>query len=330
MADEPHDKLFKQTFSNPKNAAVELRAVLPSNLLRAIDLSTFQPEPELTVGRDLSVRHCDLLYKASIGGAPGYIYLLLEHQSSVDTLMPFRILEYVVRVISRHVESVPKKERLPLPAVIPVVVHHSDSGWTASTEVTTLFAKSLTDDPQLEQYLPRLRFFLDDISRARDEELKARARTEAEKIVPLVLWAFRDARTSEQIMASFRAWLTILGEVSRSETGRDALIAVISYLMRAKAELSREQIETIVSAAAPEAKETYMTLAEQLTREGMQQGIEKGVLHGMRQTLINQLQLKFGGVSEEVALRVTDATSDELNRWICLVLTAETVDEVFG
>lgn len=329
MAEEPHDRLFKQTFQNPRNAEVELRAVLPPKLLEKIELASLRPAPELTIGKDLSVRHCDILYSATIGGAPGYVYLLLEHQSSVDRLMPFRILEYVVRVISRHLEESSKKERLPLPVVIPVVVHHSESGWIASTEVGELFSESLTGEPELQRFIPRLEFILDDISAATDEELKSRAMAESEKIVSLVLWAFRDARAAERVMASFRAWLGVFSEVSRSETGRDALIAVISYLMRAKAELSREQIETIVSEATPEAKDTFMTLAEQLEQQGLQKGLQQGMQQGMRQTLTNLVQLKFGGVSEEAVHRISEAGSDDLTLWVARVLTAEAEDEVF-
>jgi len=33
-------------------------------------------------------------------------------------------------------------------------------------------------------------------------------------------------------MASFRTWAEVMSEISRSETGGDALIALIGYLMR--------------------------------------------------------------------------------------------------
>src|SRR5690606_9389510 len=206
-----------------------------------------------------------------------------------------------------------------------VVVHHSESGWNASTEVSELFSGALVSDPTLQNLIPRLSFILDDISQATDAELLARAVVESERVVPLVLWALRDARAAERIMVSFRAWAEVMAEISRSETGRDALIAVIGYLTRAKAELSREQIETIVSEAAPEAKETYMTLAEQLHQEGRQQGRQETLI----ELLVRQLQFKFGELSDEAAHKVASASSSDLELWAERVLTAGSLDEVF-
>jgi hypothetical protein len=239
--------------------------------------------------------------------------------------MPFRILEYVVRVISRHVDEATSRERLPLPVVIPVVVHHSATGWTAATEVAELFSPTLTQVPELRRFIPRLEFILDDLSSASDEALKARALAESEKIVPLVFWALRDARAAERIMASFRAWLHVLAEVGASESGRDALMAVISYLMRAQAELSREQLEIILAEATPVVRETYMTLSDQLE----QQGMKKGMQQGMRQALMNLIRLKFGTVSDEASQRITAASAPELDVWIARVLTAENESELF-
>jgi predicted transposase YdaD len=57
------------------------------------------------------------------------LYVLFEHQSPVDPLMLFRLLAYMVRIWEAHLKSEPEARRLP--AIIPVVLHHSRSGWTA-------------------------------------------------------------------------------------------------------------------------------------------------------------------------------------------------------
>ncbi len=327
MVDASHDALFRYTFSKPEYAAVELRAVLPRELLEQIDLSTLKPEPELTVGKDLSVRHCDILYTATIQGEPGYICLLLEHQSTVDRLMPFRILEYVVRLLSKHLELV--EQKLPLPVVIPVVVHHSDAGWTASTEVAELFSPSIAEDADLARHIPSLSFFLDDISQASDEALKARAEAEVEQVVPLVFWALRDARDRERLLAGVAAYAHLMAAVQRSPSGKDALIAVFRYLSRAKAELSREQLETIIAEALPQPRETLMTLAEQWEQEGLKKGLQQGLQQGQREIVAKLLKLRFGELSAEIEARVNMANETELERIAERVLTARTLEEVF-
>ena len=323
MAKASHDTLFKSTFSKTENVISELRAVLPPQLLSKIDLTTLSPEPELTVGEDLSSRFCDVLYSADIAGTRGFVYVLLEHQSSVDRLMPFRVLEYVVRILSRYIEQrrSEKKSIFPLPVVLPIVVHHSESGWTASTEVRELFSEEMQADPFLRDYIPRLKFILDDISRATDEELLNRARHEASKVLSLALWAMRDSRNAKKIMKSLEVWGDVMTELSASESNRDALFAIISYLATAGAELSQLQLEKIVEYAAPEAKDVLMTLAEQWRKEGIQKG--------QRGLLTKQLFLKFGDISESMNTKLNSASEQDLNLWGERILTANTLDEVF-
>jgi predicted transposase YdaD len=58
----PHDKLFKAAFGNPKHAAQELQAVLPAQLKRAIDWQTIRSEPNWSVDARLSARFTDLAF----------------------------------------------------------------------------------------------------------------------------------------------------------------------------------------------------------------------------------------------------------------------------
>ncbi|KYF63223.1 hypothetical protein BE11_46980 [Sorangium cellulosum] len=48
---------------------------------------------------------------------------LFEHQSTTHPLMAFRLLEYMVRIWKGHLERHPRSTRLP--AILPVVLHHS-------------------------------------------------------------------------------------------------------------------------------------------------------------------------------------------------------------
>jgi flagellar biosynthesis/type III secretory pathway protein FliH len=106
-------------------------------------------------------------------------------------------------------------------------------------------------------------------------------------------------------------------------------MAVISYLVKAQAELSREQLEVILADATTVLRETYMTIAEQLEEQGIQKGMQQGMQQGMRQTLMNQIRLKFGTVSDEASQRITAASAPELDVWIARVLTADNESELF-
>jgi predicted transposase/invertase (TIGR01784 family) len=101
----PHDAFVKHTFSNLENAAVALRSVLPEGLSQRIDWQSLRLESGSHVDLLLSDTHTDLLLSISISGRRALLYVLFEHQSTSDTLMPFRLLKYIVRVLDWHLEN---------------------------------------------------------------------------------------------------------------------------------------------------------------------------------------------------------------------------------
>jgi hypothetical protein len=76
----------------------ELRAVLPPDLAARVDLGRLATVPASFVDEALQWRYSDLLFTAPLDGRDAYVYLLVEHQSSLDPLMAFRMLRYVTRI----------------------------------------------------------------------------------------------------------------------------------------------------------------------------------------------------------------------------------------
>ena len=77
-----------------------------------------------------------------------------------------------------------------------------------------------------------------------------------------------------------------------------------------------------------------MTAAELLINrgiaKGLAEGIDQGRAEGRAELLGKQLTLKFGELSEHNRTRLAAASVDELDAWAMRVLTASTLDEVFG
>src|SRR6056297_1622842 len=86
-------------------------------------------------------RESDIVYKVSDinNDKEIYVFLMLENQTQVDFLMPFRLLEYMIRLWRRHIqEKGPVAENKPfqLPAILPIVFYDGDQqeGWTAERQ----------------------------------------------------------------------------------------------------------------------------------------------------------------------------------------------------
>jgi hypothetical protein len=321
--DTPHDKLFKRRFSEVENAVPELRAILPPALLERIDLSTLKVVPGEFVDEALKSSHSDLLYEVQLSAKPAFVYVLFEHQSSADPLLALRLMRYLVRILERYARAAKASDDndhrplLPLPAVIPVVLHHSETGWTAAQRLEDLFDPQLVADSELTPLIPRLTFVLDDISRLTDEALRKRTLT---LVSTLTLWALRDARDPDRLLRTLQVWAWAIVELLRQPGGREAAETLFRYIVLV-ANISPEVWIQRVYAVIPEAKDAIMTIAEQLQA--------KGRAEGERTLILRLLTVKFGELSEPARDRVAAASEDDLTRWAERMLSATSLEQVF-
>jgi len=58
--------------------------------------------------------------------------VLFEHKSGPEGLTAFQLLRYMVRIWEDFVKGHPGAKLLP--AIVPVVVHHGEGGWTAARD----------------------------------------------------------------------------------------------------------------------------------------------------------------------------------------------------
>jgi predicted transposase/invertase (TIGR01784 family) len=95
------------------HAASELRAVLPAPLVARLDLAGLRLVNGSFVDEELNNRHADVLMRTRLDGREAFVYVLIEHQSNPDPMMPLRMLRYVMRIWDRYLQEHPKKKRLP-------------------------------------------------------------------------------------------------------------------------------------------------------------------------------------------------------------------------
>jgi hypothetical protein len=267
-----------------------------------------------------------------LSGQAAYVYVLLEHQSSTDRWMPLRLLGYVLRIWEHHRAAHPADALLPV--VLPIVVHHSERGWRGATDLHALFAPELLAEPQLAALVPQFHFILDDVSHATDAELQRRALNAAESIVPVALWALRDARSGERIQTALSVWIRVVAQVLEAPSGAEALRGVFSYLSAVSRHLDKNAIVAAVAEAQIEPQEQVMGFIEEFRAEGHAKGVEVGIATGIatgeRRLLGRLLLRKFGDLPPPILDRVNEATGEQLEEWSERVLSADSLEEVFG
>ena len=350
MSTRPHDALFRATFSQPEHAAVVLRDLLPPEIVAHLDFDTLDPQPDSFIDEALRARYSDLLYKVQFAGRPAFVYVLFEHMSTSEPLMPFRVLRYKTDIWSRYITA-SDEQVTALPPIASLVVHHSDSGWRGATRMLDIY--DLPDElrESFAPYLPDFRFVLDDLSHQSDDDLRARALS---ALVTLVLWALARARGSADIQADLAGVVDLVRRVVDSERGVEALVLILRYILEVTNAPSDTLATYLHRTVDSRTAEAVMTTAERLRQEGREEGLQQGLQQGLqrgraegraegreeglqkgqvralRGVLVRMLARRFGAVTDRARARIESATVDQLQQWTDRVLDAERVDDVFG
>ncbi|WP_330179192.1 Rpn family recombination-promoting nuclease/putative transposase [Nocardia sp. NBC_01503] len=316
MADSPsnpHDAYFRQVLARPADAASELRTMLPKAVAARLDWDTLVLQPCSFVSQHLRSRYSDLLFRTRLDGHEAYIYLLVEHQSRSDPLMPMRLVEYLVGIWNRYVREHPGT--VTVPAVIPLVVHASRRGrrWNTPTELADLIDIDPATRDALGDYLPRFRFLLDDLTAHAVPALCARELTPAARVMLVLL---KIAAGNPNLDTELLPLLQDLRALLAAPGGTDDLECVVTYILTV-GETSDTDLGPVIDRLGPHAKEVIVTTAQRLRAEGR------------AETVLELLALKFGPLPAETAATVRAADAAQLRSWTASVLTATSLDEVF-
>lgn len=327
----PHDALFRAVFSNAANAAGELRAVLPDPLASRIDWASLELEHGSFVDEQLSDRQSDLLFSVRFGDTTAMLYVLFEHQSSSDPLMPFRMLRYMVRIWGRWIEANPSARKLP--AVVPVLLTHVPGGWRAALTMHQLLQVPEELRVSLAAHTPEFQIVLDDLALRTDAELRGRS---LRALVVMTLLLLRDSRKHRGLVVVFREWATLVRAVWKEPNGSEALGMLVRYAMLANMRVKRQDlVEVLVPIVGKQAGEVVMTEGERLIQQGVKRGRAEGRVEGRAEgraeALLALLHARGIRVPKSRRAAVLACTEiPQLDRWLVKAASATSLREVFG
>jgi len=250
---------------------------LPKDLSTQVDFDNLALQPSTFINDIRKESAVDVLFKTTIEDKEVFIYLLVEHQSKPDELMPFRILKYTCNIIDEHLhkhKAALKKKPKKLPLIYPMVIYHGKTPYRYSTNIN-----DLVDAPKefVDQYFLKP-FQLIDLGEIEDEELKKHAWSGVLEFALKHIFA-RDILPHIKSIAGLLAQLDQLG-------GREFVEIVLQYVLERGELKDREQFfELINDNISHEVGGDIMTLAEQIRDEGRIEGELKGKLEVAKQLL---------------------------------------------
>ncbi|CAM4189627.1 Rpn family recombination-promoting nuclease/putative transposase [Serratia sp. arafor3] len=258
-----HDALFKQFLTHPDTARDFLEMHLPPVLLQACDLSTLKLESGSFIESDLRAYYSDVLYSLKTKQGDAYVYSLIEHQSSPDKHMAFRLLRYAIATMQRHLEAGHNQ----LPLVIPILFYH---GQVTPYPYSMSWLEEFSE-PELAKRLYTSHFPLVDVTVIPDDEIMQHRRMAILELLQKHVRLRDLAELQEQLVTLLLAGYTT----------KEQLISLMNYMLQVGSTTKPETLIRELARRVPRHKEELMTIAEYLEQKGFKKGIEIGIEQGI-------------------------------------------------
>lgn len=263
----PHDAAFKAFLTHPDTAREFIELHLPPALRDLCDLRTLKLESGSFVEESLNAFYSDVLYSLKTASGEGYIHVLIEHQSTPDRHMAFRLMRYAVAAMQRHLDAGHHK----LPLVIPVLFY---TGRRTPYPYGTNWLDDF-DDPQLAERLYSEAFPLVDVTVIPDDDIMHHRSLAALTLLQKHIHRRNLADLQDRLAATL---------VSGCLTGQQ-LSSLINYLLLAGEVDDAEAFVRNLARKMPLYEDQLMTIAEQLEQKGLEQGLKKGLEQGLEKGL---------------------------------------------
>lgn len=332
-------------FAHPRMVESLIREFVPEEWVEQLDFRTLERVNASYVSggrRRWRRREGDMAWRVqNREGAPVYLYLLIEFQSTVDRFMAVRMMDYQALL---YQDMIARGELTPdggLPLVILLVVYNGNRDWSGPTRLSDLIRPGF---PGAEAHRPELRYRVIAENAFAPEELELRG-----GLVPLLFWLgmqvpgtlrempprLREILAEEDDPSLTRAFLLWLGHLlGQSNRGIRKRLSLEDYaamweqkIQKWKEELSREALQAGLLAGEEKGQARGR---KQGLKEGLERGLEQGQKQGQENLLLRQLERKFGPLDSKTRTRVRRADADRLLEWGERILTADRLEQVFA
>lgn len=299
----PHDAIFKTFLRHPATARDFLRLHLPPSLRNLCDLKTLKLESGSFIEEELRAYYSDVLWSLKTHEGDGYIYIVIEHQSTPDNHMAFRLMRYAIAAMQQHLDAGHKK----LPLVVPMLFYHgSESPYPFSLCWLDEF-----ENPTLARQLYAEAFPLVDITIVPDDVIMQHRRMALLELIQ------KHIRTRDLMgLVEKLAILLVKGRANDNQ-----LKALFNYLLQTGDTTRFTEFIHEIAERLPQQKERMMTIAERLRQEGhrngLQEGHQSGLEEGMKQGKREEAQriaqtMLADGIDRHTVLRITGLAVDDI------------------
>jgi len=292
-----HDSGYKKLFSNRTIFRELLESFVPEAWIKEIDFESCEKVDKSFISTHYKETESDIIYKTKLKGKEAYIFILIEFQSSVDSFMALRMLNYITNFYMDYVKT--NKGIRMLPPLFPVLLYNGDRRWTAPTNLSEL----IENGDVLGSFAVKFQYFkIAENEFVKEDLLKIRN-------IVSTLFLAESHYDIELLKSEFL-------ELFRKEEDKEAVSLFLNWFKQLSEhqrmpEKDYEELEQVYK-NAEEVKEMLITSLqrerEELYQKGLSVGIEKEKIENTRKMLLEGLHptiiSRITGLSEEKILGI--------------------------
>ncbi|WGL93763.1 Rpn family recombination-promoting nuclease/putative transposase [Arsenophonus nasoniae] len=285
----PHDTLFKQFLSEKETAKEFFEIWLPDEIKSVCNLETIRAESSSFIDEEMKNYQSDILYSVNTKKGKGYLYLLIEHQSTPDKLIAWRLMRYSMAAMQKHLEAGHKK----LPLVYPILFYAGEK----SPHPHSTYWLDCFNDSELAEKIYTKPFKQVDVTTLDDGEIMKHRRI---ALLELVQKHIRQRDMSELLHE-------IAKLLSYDYYTEKQAVTMMNYLIQEGNAKNPIEFVTDIAKTSVKHKEALMTIAQQIEKIGVQKGEKQATLKLAKQFLVN-------GVDRNTVKLSTGLSEKELDK----------------
>lgn len=166
------DEMFKNIFEDKHIFLMLLQDYIKESWVNELREEHLTLNDPLYTSITETKRQNDMVYTIKRDNQEIFVYIILEHQSKVNHIMSFRILEYMTRLWRRYIDNnseISEKKEFKLPPIYPIVFYDGEYNWTAASE----FKDKVNNSEIFEGYIPDFKYELINLNNISFEELQS-------------------------------------------------------------------------------------------------------------------------------------------------------------
>ncbi len=308
--------------------------ILAEQIAAHIDFTRLAKLNRSFVSDTLREQESDIIFRVPFQGHPEtnelIIYILIEHQSTVDITMGFRVLSYMDQIWNvqrREWESVnvPRSE-WQLRPILPIIFYTGTQPWNTALSLT-----GIMDIPDaLTRFVPTFDILFLSVKETTVSHL-TRTGHPFGWLLTVLQKEHADKDAISDALQQAMSYLSTLGTEQAQQLRRTVAYFLLLILHRRPVE-EHAGLITILDQHTHEME--VDTMAEALTgtllEQGIEQGIEQGEIRGKRDAVLRALQIRFGSLPENITAQINAIQNlTQLDDLFEKIFEAETIDDIF-